>query len=118
MNNLQARQEQLVASLVAGAPDPPGFAPAALAAVRAALLRKRAEDVARVWPRLARSYGTGWTAEFASWAAGRPPRGSLRDGWDFAHAHVLAGAAAQELAAAKATFVLRRDVLKRRRWRV
>ena len=47
---LAARQAALVAALVAGAPDPPGFDPARLAAARRALLRKRAGEAAKHWP--------------------------------------------------------------------
>ena len=54
---LAARQAALVAALVAGAPDPPGFDPARLAAARRALLRKRAGEAAKHWPVLAASLG-------------------------------------------------------------
>jgi TDG/mug DNA glycosylase family protein len=51
---------------------------------------------------LAASAGDRWAEEFAAWAAGRPPQGSLRDGWDLARAWSaagrLAGPAAGELA--------------------
>ncbi|GAA2353771.1 hypothetical protein [Dactylosporangium salmoneum] len=86
MSDLAARQEALVAALVAGAEVPEGFDVAAVRATRAALRRKRAGEVARAWPFLAASYGDAWPATFAEWAAGRPPQGSLRDGWDFARA--------------------------------
>ncbi|MDG4811333.1 hypothetical protein O7634_31650 [Micromonospora sp. WMMD1120] len=99
---LAARQAALVAALVAGGAPPPGFAPAHLAATRAALLRKRAGEVARHWPLLAASLGARWSTTFADWAAGRPPGGSLRDGWDLARAlherRALPPAAAEELA--------------------
>lgn len=117
VSDLAQRQADLVAALVAGADDPPGFSGRHLAAVRAALLAKRAEEVARLWPRLAAAHGERWTAEFSGWAAGRPPQGSLRDGWDYAHHHELTADAARELAAAKRTFALRRNALQRRRWR-
>ncbi|MGC4805963.1 hypothetical protein [Micromonospora sp. DT233] len=81
---MAARQAALVATLVAGAPVPPGFAPAPVDAARRALLRKRAGDVARHWPLLAAGLGPAWPATFAGWAAGRPSNGSLRDGWDLA----------------------------------
>jgi hypothetical protein len=99
---LAAAQQRLVASLVAGAPPPPGFDPERLAAVAAALLRKRAGVVAGVWPRLAAAFGAEWTTVFAGWAAGRPPRGALRDGFDFARVparrHALTPSALAELA--------------------
>ncbi|SCF01571.1 hypothetical protein GA0070607_4448 [Micromonospora coriariae] len=81
---LAERQAELVAALVAGGPSPAGFAPAPLAATRAALLRKRAGEVARHWPLLAAGLGEGWPSTFAGWAANRPTAGSLRDGWDLA----------------------------------
>jgi hypothetical protein len=107
--SLARRQEELVAALVAGAPVPPGFDPALVGAARQALLRKRAGEVARVWPMLAAcAAGHRWAAEFAAWAAGRPPRGSLRDGWDLARAWSaagrLAGPAARELAEREAAW--------------
>ncbi|MGW1452351.1 hypothetical protein ACWCO3_29380, partial [Micromonospora sp. NPDC002411] len=83
---LAERQAELVAALVAGGPPPAGFAPGPLAATRAALLRKRAGDVARHWPLLAAGLGVGWSTTFADWAARRPTAGSLRDGWDLARA--------------------------------
>lgn len=97
---LAQRQEELVRSLVAGAATPAGFDAGAVAATRAALLRKRAEDVARAWPRLAATAGPGqWPRVFSAWAAGRAPQGSLRDGWDYARAHPPRdAAAARELA--------------------
>lgn len=82
--DLAARQAELVATLVAGGPLPPGFAAAPVEAARRALLRKRAGDVARHWPLLAAGLGPDWPAVFADWAAGRPTNGSLRDGWDLA----------------------------------
>ncbi|MEU7949421.1 hypothetical protein AB0C50_32475 [Micromonospora taraxaci] len=99
---LAERQAELVAALVAGGPPPAGFAPGPLAATRAALLRKRAGDVARHWPLLAAGLGVGWSTTFADWAARRPTAGSLRDGWDLARAlrdqHALPPSAAEELA--------------------
>ncbi|MFF4875632.1 hypothetical protein [Micromonospora sp. NPDC000668] len=103
---LAERQAELVAALVAGGPSPEGFAPAPLAATRAALLRKRAGEVARHWPLLAAGLGAGWSSTFAGWAAGRPTAGSLRDGWDLARAlrerGALPPAGAEELAAREA----------------
>ncbi|WP_155374590.1 hypothetical protein [Catellatospora vulcania] len=98
--DLARRQEELVLALVAGAATPPGFDAAAVAATQTALLRKRADDVARSWPRLAESAGPGrWPRMFSAWAAGRAPQGSLRDGWDYARANPPRDpAAARELA--------------------
>lgn len=93
---LARRQEELVRALVAGAAVPGGFDSGAVAATRTALLRKRADDVARAWPRLAGSAGPGqWVRVFSAWATGRAPQGSLRDGWDFARAAPPRDAAAQ-----------------------
>jgi hypothetical protein len=83
---LAQRQAALVAALVAGAPDPPGFDPARLAAARRALLRKRAGEAAKHWPVLAASLGPRWATTFAAHRAGRDPVGGLRDGWDLARA--------------------------------
>jgi hypothetical protein len=98
---LAARQAELVASLVAGADAPPGFDERLLTAARKALLRKRAGEAASAWPRLAASLGPQWTATFSGFAAGRPPVGALRDGWDLARSLAnqseLAPVAAEEL---------------------
>jgi hypothetical protein len=108
MMNLAHRQAELVAALVAGAPVPPGFDPALVGVAQRALLRKRAGEVARVWPMLAAAAGGRWPEEFAGWAVGRPPQGSLRDGWDLARAWSaagrLAGPAAAELAGREAAW--------------
>jgi hypothetical protein len=84
--DLAERQAALVAALVAGAPDPPGFDPARLAAARRALLRKRAGEAAKHWPVLAASLGSRWSTVFAVHYACREPVGGLRDGWDLARA--------------------------------
>jgi hypothetical protein len=101
---LAGRQAALVAALVAGAPDPAGFDPTRLAAVRRALLRKRAGEAAREWPALAVSFGESWAAAFAAHHAGREPMGALRDGWDLARARraELSVDAAAELAECEA----------------
>ncbi|MFF5172264.1 hypothetical protein ACFY3U_06480 [Micromonospora sp. NPDC000089] len=90
-SGLAARQAALVGALVAGAPTPPGFAPGPVDAARAALLGKRAGDVARHWPLLAAGLGDAWWDTFRAFAAGRPTAGSLRDGWDLARALRAAG---------------------------
>ncbi|WP_238358776.1 MULTISPECIES: hypothetical protein [Micromonospora] len=119
--SLAARQAELVAALVAGGPPPPGFTPAPLAAARAALLRKRAGEVARHWPLLAAGLAPHWPATFTEWAADRPTLGGLRDGWDLArvlHArHALPALGAEELAVREATYRYDGDAApRRRRW--
>ncbi len=82
--DLAARQAELVATLVAGAPDPAGFDSDRLAVARRALVRKRAGEAAAVWPLLATALGSRWHDTFAVHVAGRAPTGALRDGWDLA----------------------------------
>ncbi|MEV6693061.1 hypothetical protein AB0M35_16465 [Micromonospora sp. NPDC051196] len=117
--SLASRQAALVAALVAGGPPPPGFAPAPLAAARAALLRKRAGEVARHWPLLAAALGPSWPATFMAWAGDRPTGGGLRDGWDLARAlqarRALPALGADELAVREATFRYDADEPPRRR---
>ncbi|RSM72141.1 hypothetical protein DMB66_05915 [Actinoplanes sp. ATCC 53533] len=84
MTSLARRQAELVAALTAGAAVPPGFDARLVEAARVALLRKRAGEVARQWPELAHALGAGWFRQWSAWAATRPTRGSLRDGWDLA----------------------------------
>ncbi|MCE0766682.1 hypothetical protein LWC35_27805 [Pseudonocardia kujensis] len=89
--DLAARQAALVAALVDGAPDPPGFAADRLAATREALLRKRSGQAATAWPLLAAGLGPDWARFACSVLAGRPVAGALRDGWDVALAARAAG---------------------------
>lgn len=79
---LAGRQEALVRALVAGGPLPEGFDGTRVAAAGRALRNKRFGEVAGTWPQLL-PYGE----LFRAWARDRPPRGSWRDGWDFARAH-------------------------------
>jgi hypothetical protein len=102
---LADRQAAVVAALVAGAPAPPGFDTHRVRATAAALLRKRTGEVAAAWPLLAAALGADWSASFGAWAAGRPPAGALRDGWDFARfLDRLPALAAGELAAREVTW--------------
>ncbi|GAA1517019.1 hypothetical protein GCM10009827_034830 [Dactylosporangium maewongense] len=104
---LADRQRALVDALVAGGAVPPGFDAAGVRAAAVALRRKRAGEVARTWPFLAASYGDRWHRAFAEWASGRPPQGSLRDGWDFARCAdpaTLTPLARDELAGREAAF--------------
>jgi hypothetical protein len=120
---LAERQAELVAALVAGAHVPPGFDEVRIGAAQRALLRKRAGEVARVWPLLAMAAGDRWPDEFASWAAGRAPQGSLRDGWDLARAWAaagrLTGPAADELAgreAGRRRPIVRLSMIAKTKW--
>ena len=105
--SLAARQAALVEALTSGNPAPHGFDAFRFEAARAALLRKRVGEVSRQWPMLAAALGDAWNKAFAQWAAMRPTRGSLRDGWDFARdllaRDALPRLAAAELAAREAT---------------
>ena len=49
-DDLARRQAALVAALVAGASPPPGFDETRVAATASALMRKRAGEVAALWP--------------------------------------------------------------------
>jgi hypothetical protein len=106
---LAARQAALTAALVAGAPPPDGIDDRLFGAAKSALLNKRAGEVAHTWPRLAAGLGARWRQQFRAWAAGRPPRGSLCDGFDFArHLAVtggLPGSATAELVAREGFWV-------------
>jgi len=95
--SLQERQAAVVAALVAGAPAPPGFDTHRVRATATALLRKRTGEVAAAWPLLAAALGADWSASFGAWAAGRPPAGALRDGWDFARSLTASPAASPPL---------------------
>ncbi|HET8682548.1 MAG TPA: hypothetical protein VFM54_11840 [Micromonosporaceae bacterium] len=121
MTELAAGQAALVAALVCGGPPPGGFDPDRLRVAATALLRKRAAEAAATWPLLAASLAPQWTPAFTAWAAGRPPTGPLRDGWDLARelrsAGLLTGAAPEELAACESWW--RYDGAgppRRRRW--
>jgi len=106
--SLADRQAALVKALTSGQPVPNGFDGFRVEAARAALLRKRAGEVARQWPMLAAGFGARWKPEFAEWAAARPTQGSLRDGWDLARdlraRHALPAVAAAELAEREAAW--------------
>jgi hypothetical protein len=106
MSDLAAQQAALVSALVAGSAVPAGFDECRVTATRNALLRKRAGEVASAWPLLAASYGAEWPTVFATWAASRPPMGSLRDGWDFARwaADSLPSLAREELSTRERQF--------------
>jgi hypothetical protein len=77
---LAARQAELVAALVAGAPPPPGLDAERVRVQAVALLRKRGRSAARAEPELAAALGREFGAAFAAYAAARlrssPPRGA------------------------------------------
>jgi hypothetical protein len=104
--NLAERQAAVVAAVTGTGPVPDGFDDRLVAVAAAALLRKRAGEVAARWPLLAASLGPRWYREFADWARQRPTGGSLADGWSFAEdlerAGRLPALAAQELAERRA----------------
>ena len=114
--DLAGRQAELVAALVAGAPDPAGFDRDRLAVARRALVRKRAGEVAAAWPLLAASLGPRWHDTVAAHVAGRAPAGALQDGWrlarDLDRCGGLSDAAAVELAEREVT--LHHDGRRRR----
>jgi hypothetical protein len=107
MSSLAERQAALIAALVAEADVPAGFDLFGVLSTRAALLRKRSGEVASAWPLMSAAYGAAWRSTFSAWAAGRPPQGALRDGWDFARAAGpdLPVLARQELAEREARYV-------------
>jgi hypothetical protein len=116
---LAAQQAALTAALVAGAPAPAGVDARLFGAARSALLNKRAGEVAHTWPRLAAALDAQWRPRFRAWATGRPPRGSLCDGFDFARHLAVTGAlpadAAAELAAREGFWVYDGETPPRRR---
>jgi uncharacterized protein (UPF0276 family) len=84
---LASRQGDLIASLVAGGPDPGGFAVDRLAVARSSLLAKRAHDLRVAWPMLAAFLGPSFRPRFDAWAAAHPAGSSARaDALAFARA--------------------------------
>ena len=80
---LAGRQAELVAALVAGAPDPAGFDRDRLAAARRALVRKRAGEAAKQWPLLAAIAGAAVDDSVAAQprVASRPVLCGTAGGW-------------------------------------
>lgn len=104
---LAAGQAALVAALTGAGPPPPGFDRRLIGVARRTLAHKRASQVARVWPMLARERGARFPTEFVAWVESRQSLGPLRDGWGFAE-HLEAGRylgrlGRRELAARRAT---------------
>jgi hypothetical protein len=81
---LAAAQEQLLASLVAGAPPPAGFDPQRLAATAAGLHAKRRRSAARAWPVLAAALGDDFEPLFRRFAMTAQRGSALEDGLAFA----------------------------------
>ncbi len=84
VTDLAAQQAALVRALVAGGPVPDGFDPADLATTERALLRKRAQEVARRFPMLAYECGDNYQDLYCAWAKDRPKISTLADARAFA----------------------------------
>lgn len=104
-----------------GGPVPAGLDERMIGVTRDALGRKRARQVAKAFPALARDLGPEYQALFRVFARTTPPReeGSLADGLAFA-AHVarerrLSDGARVELTVARSTVAARRGRLRARR---
>jgi hypothetical protein len=84
---LARAQDDLVAALVTGAADPPGFDPERVRVQADALLAKRRGLVARLLPDLAEA--ADFPARFTAYARAvpRPPGGSAADAEAFARHH-------------------------------
>ncbi|MFE4500790.1 hypothetical protein ACFRFQ_13085 [Rhodococcus sp. NPDC056743] len=83
MSSLAARQEALVRALVAGGELPPGFDTEDAAVVSAALIRKRAGEVAHHLPMVRHTLGDRYLALFTAWADERPKTSSQADAQAF-----------------------------------
>lgn len=116
---LAAAQHRLVAAVTGTGDTPAGFDVARVELARTSLLAKRSGEVRAAWPALANSMRPRFAAEFALWAAHRPTRGSLQDGWLLARERLAAGllddAAALELAMCEARMVFDGQTRPRRR---
>jgi hypothetical protein len=118
---LAAQQRELVQALVAGAPVPDGFDESRVRVTSRALISKRGGEVASTWPRLRASLEGDFRRLFFAWADGRPPLGSLVDGFLFAcelaDSDALPELGAEELADVRACLVLTpHQHLHRRPW--
>lgn len=83
MSSLAARQEALVRALVAGGELPPGFDTEDAAVVSAALIRKRAGEVAHHLPVVRHTLGDRYLELFTAWATERPKTSSQADAQAF-----------------------------------
>jgi hypothetical protein len=81
---LAAREAELVRALHGG-PVPAGLDEKMIGLTRDALARKRARQVARAFPALARDLGSEYQAQFVAFAETNPPQneGGLADGLAF-----------------------------------
>lgn len=116
---LAAAQQRLVAAMTGTGATPAGFDIARVELARTSLLAKRSGEVRAAWPALANDLGAEFPRVFADWAAHRPTRGSLQDGWLLARERLAAGllgdAAALELAMREARMVFDGQARPRRR---
>ena len=83
MSTLGERQEALIRALVAGGELPEGFDKDGAAVVSAALLRKRAGEVAHHLPVVRHTLGDRYLQLFTAWAGGRPKTSSRSDAQAF-----------------------------------
>lgn len=83
MSTLGERQEALIRALVAGGELPEGFDTDDAAVVSAALLRKRAGEVAQHLPVVRHILGDRYLGLFTAWAQGRPKTTSHADAQAF-----------------------------------
>ncbi len=79
---LGRRQHELACALTGTGPVPAGFDHGAVEAPALALLSKRSEEVARVWPGLLQTALA--RRRFRDWAGHRPKLNSVADGYAFA----------------------------------
>lgn len=117
---LGARETELVQALHGGA-TPPGLDATMIALARGGIARKRARQVARSFPVLARDLGADYQVAFAAFAAANPPQdgGALADGLSFggivARERGLSDDAKLERMVAVARVTTRHGRLRRRR---
>jgi hypothetical protein len=118
--DLAARENELVQALHGG-PTPTGLDAAMIALARAGIVRKRARQVARAFPALARDLGRDYEDAFGEFASANPPQdgGALADGLAFgaivARERGLTDTAKLERMVAVAGVTTRRGRLTRRR---
>ncbi|HZM89313.1 MAG TPA: hypothetical protein VFF31_22510 [Blastocatellia bacterium] len=107
---LAASQQELVRALMRIGPAPAGFDAFRIQATADVLLLKRTHEVARAWPALAQSLGSGFDERFADYARSRlnlHEAGPLADGREFARALAGDGALTDDAAIEALAFDLR-----------